>query len=121
MAIKRNFILLFCLAVLPGLSGCMTTGYSTAKDPNLVKKWNVTIIEIEPQNIYNSLGVSLLGPFAAVEHVGEKITFLDPTGAQVTIVQPKSNHYQLHPGDEAVYIMDRGQVWVQPTNYPLPP
>lgn len=103
------------------LSGCMTVGYSTAKDSNMVKKWDVTIVEIQTQNIYNALGVSLVGPLASVEHVGEKVTFMDSTGAKVTIVQPKSNRYELHPAEQAVYIADRGQVWIQPKNYPLPP
>lgn len=118
---KRNFAFLFCLAVMAGLSGCMTIGYSTAKDPNLVKKWDVTIIEIEPQNIYNATGVFWVGPFASVEHKGQKITFMDSTGVKVTIVQPTSNRYELHPTEKAVYIVDRGQVWVQPSDYPLPP
>lgn len=121
MVSKRNFAFLFFLVALAGLSGCMTTGYSTAKDPNMVRKFDVTIIEIEPQNIYNSLGVSLVGPLASVEHVGEKVTFIDSTGAKVTIVQPKSNLYELHPAQKAVFIVARGQTWVQPTDYPLPP
>lgn len=121
MILKRNLAYLFCLVVLAGLSGCMTTGYSTARDSNMVRKWDVTIIEIQPQNIYNSLGVSLVGPFASVEHKGQKITFLDSTGAKITIVQPISNRYELHPGEKAVYIVDRGQVWIQPADYPLPP
>ena len=121
MVIKRNFAYVLYLAVLVGISGCMTTGYSTARNPNLVKKFDVTIIEIEKQNIYNALGVSLVGPLASVEHVGEKVTFLDATGAKVSIVQPKSNLYELHPAQKAVYIVDRGQVWVQPADYPLPP
>ena len=121
MKVKRISALLFGLVALAGLSGCMTVGYSTAKDPNMVHKWPITIVGIEQQNIYNAMGVSLVGPFASVEHVGQKITFIDPTGKQVTIVQPLSNRYELKPGQRAVYIVDRGQVWVQPTDYPLPP
>lgn len=121
MIFKRNSIYLFCLAALVGLSGCMTVGYSTARDPNMVKTFDVTIIEIAPQNIYNALGVSLVGPFASVEHKGQKITFIDSTGAKATIVQPLSDRYELHPAEKAVYVVDRGQVWIQPTDYPLPP
>lgn len=121
MIFKRYSAYLFCLMALAGLSGCMTVGYSTAKDSNMVRKWDVTIIEIEPQNIYNAMGVALVGPFASVEHKGQKITFLDSTGAKASIVQPISNRYELHPAEKAVFIVDRGQVWVQPTDYPLPP
>ena len=121
MILKRKSAYLFCLTAIAGLSGCMTIGYSTAKDPNMVKKFDVTIVEIQPQNIYNAVGVALVGPLASVEHVGEKVTFIDSAGAKVTIVQPKSNLYELHPADKAVYIVDRGQVWIQPKDYPLPP
>jgi hypothetical protein len=112
----------FCWCpVMVLLSGCMTVGYSTAHDPNLVKKWEVTITEVAPQNIYNALGVSLVGPFASVEHRGQRVTFIDDTGAKASIVQPLSNRYELHAGQKATYIVDRGQVWVQPIDYPLPP
>ncbi|MGC2520886.1 MAG: hypothetical protein WA373_17475 [Burkholderiales bacterium] len=121
MKVQRILAFLFGIVVLAGLSGCMTVGYSTAKDPNRVSKWNVTIVEIEPQKIYNAMGVAWVGPFANVEHIGQKITFIDSTGAKVTIVQPISNRYELKAGQPAVYIVDRGQVWVQPTDYPLPP
>ena len=101
----------------------MTVGYSTARDSNMVKKFDVTITDVQPQNIYNPLAVSLVGPLAAVspDHKGQKVTFTDGTGAKVIIVQPLSNLYELHVGQKAVYIVDRGQVWVQPADYPLPP
>jgi hypothetical protein len=114
--LNRNSAYLFCLAALVGLCGCMTIGYSTARDPNTVKKFDVTIIEIEPQNIYNATGVFWVGPFASVEHKGQKITFLDSTGVKVSIVQPISNLYELHAAEKAVYIVDRGQVWIQPAD-----
>jgi hypothetical protein len=102
-------------------SGCMTTGYSYARDPKIVGKWDVTITKIEPQNIYNSMGVALVGPFAKVESRGQRIAFIDAKGKTQNIVQPLSDRYVLHEGQHAVYIADRGQVWVQPTDYPLPP
>jgi len=102
------------------LSGCMTVGYHYAKDPNMAKKWDVTVVSVEPQSIYNSAGVFWVGPFASVEAKGWKVTFLDETGQKITIVQPSSNRYQLKPGQKAVYIAFRGQVWVQPTDFPLP-
>jgi hypothetical protein len=123
MVFKGKISSVMWLGFLVGLSGCMTVGYSTAKDPNMVKKWDVTITDVQPENIYNALAVSLVGPLAAVspEHKGQKVTFTDSSGATASIVQPLSNLYELHPGQKAVYIVDRGQVWVQPTDYPLPP
>jgi hypothetical protein len=112
------------LALLAGLGGCMTVGYSTARDPNMVHKWDVTIIEVEPQNIYNALAVSLVGPLAAIspQNKGQRVKFLDiETGKQAEIVQPLSNRYELKAGQRAIYIADRGQVWIQPVDYPLPP
>ena len=68
------------IALISVLSAaCMTTGYSYAKDPKVVGKWDVTITKIEPQNIYNSLGVVLVGPFASVESHGQRITFITQT------------------------------------------
>jgi hypothetical protein len=100
----------------------MTVGYSSAKDPAMVRKWTVTITAIEPVNVYNALGASLVGPLARVEHKGERVTFIDDeTGSIYTIVEPPSSHYALKAGDRAVYIVDRGQVWLQPVGYPLPP
>lgn len=110
------------IALISVLSAaCMTTGYSYAKDPKVVGKWDVTITKIEPQNIYNSLGVVLVGPFASVESHGQRITFITTDGKSQTIVQPLTDRYELHEGQHARYIADRGQVWVQPTEYPLPP
>jgi hypothetical protein len=102
-------------------SGCMTVGYSYAKDPKLVAKWEVTITKIEPQNIYNAAGVFWVGPFAKVESRGQRISLLDQHGKSVEIVQPLSDRYELHIGQKALYVADRGQVWVQPVDYPLPP
>jgi hypothetical protein len=112
------------LCFLSALAGCMTVGYSTARDPNMVHKWDVTIVEVEPQNIYNALAVSIVGPLAAIspQNKGQRVKFLDTeTGKQAEIVQPLSNRYELKAGQRAVYIADRGQVWIQPVDYPLPP
>ncbi len=49
------------------------------------------------------------------------MTFLDETGTKVSIVQPSTDRYELHPGQKAVYVVDRGHVWVQPQDFPLPP
>lgn len=66
--------------------------------------------------------VSLVGPFASVEHKGQKISFIaSGSDKEIVIVQPISDRYVLQPGQKAVYIAARGQVWVQPTDYPLPP
>ena len=104
-----------------GLVACMTVGYSTATDSTMVRKWDVTVIELAPEQIYNALGASLIGPFAPVEHEGLRVTFIDASGAKASIVQPATKLYELHAGQKAVYIVDRGQVWVQPADYPLPP
>jgi hypothetical protein len=119
MKVQRISALLLGM-VLASLAGCMTTGYSTAKDPDMVRRFDVTIVEIEPQNIYNATAVFWLGPFASVEHKGQKITFIDAIGEKQTIVQPMSSLYELKAGQPAVYVVDRGEVWVQPTDYPLP-
>lgn len=104
------------------LAACMTTGYHYAKDPHMVKKWDVTVISVKPQNIYNSVGVALVGPLASVEAKGWQVTFrADGEQRNVTIVQPSSDQYTLQAGQRAVYIIAGGRVWVQPTNYPLPP
>jgi hypothetical protein len=123
MAFMRKAVQALSLGILIGLGGCMTVGYSTARDPNMVKKWDVTITDVQPQNIYNALAVSLVGPLAAVspEHKGQKVSFIDADGNKASIVQPLSNLYTLQAGQKAVYVVDRGQVWVQPTDYPLPP
>ena len=102
-------------------AGCMTVGYSYAKDPKVIGNWEVTITKLEPQNIYNAAGVFWVGPFAKVESRGQRIGILDATGKSAEIVQPLSDRYELHVGEKARYIANRGQVWVQPLDYPLPP
>ena len=111
------------------LSGCTTTGYHHAKNANQVSKWNVTVNSVSAQNIYNHLGASLVGPLASVDAVGLRVNFTDATGHEIEIVQPADNSFlhfsevkafSLKPGQAAVYIVDRGQVWVQPLDYPLP-
>lgn len=111
-------------------SGCTTTGYHSATDKTLVQKWEVTVNAVSAQNIYNTLGASLVGPLASVESVGLRVKFTDATGKSAEIVQPANNSFlhfpevksfDLQPGQKAYYIADRGQVWVQPMDYPLPP
>lgn len=118
---KTSILAITCVALICALSGCVTVGYSYAKDPNLVKKWNATIVSIEDQNIYNSTGAAWVGPLATVESVGQKVEFVTEAGEKVSIVQPKVKEYTLTAGEHIVYIVDRGHVWVQPVDYPLPP
>jgi len=124
--------LVSCLVIFSTLlfAGCTTTGYHTARDKNLVQKWEVTVIAVSAQNIYNSLGASLVGPLASVESVGLRVKFTDAAGNTAEIVQPANNaflhfpevkSFDLQPNQKAYYIADRGQVWVQPLNFPLPP
>ncbi|HVA55822.1 MAG TPA: hypothetical protein VNI53_08545 [Gammaproteobacteria bacterium] len=109
-----------CLCLSLILCGCITVGYSYAKNPNMVKKWNATIISIEDQNIYNSAGAFWVGPLATVESVGQKVAIVAEDGSKITIVQPKNAHYTLTAGEHVLYVVDQGHVWVQPVDYPLP-
>lgn len=128
MIFQRIFSALTMLTLLT-LSGCTTTGYHHAKDPNLVKKWDVTVTQVSPQNIYNAMGASLVGGLASVDAVGLRVAFITSAGEKVEIVQPADNsflhfpevkRFELKAGQKAVYLVDRGQVWVQPTDFPLP-
>jgi hypothetical protein len=130
MALQRIFSAVAGIALLISLNGCTTTGYHHAKNPNLVHKWDVTVTAVSPQNIYNTLGASLVGPLASVESVGVRVSFITAEkGEKVEIVQPADNgflhlsqvrRFDLKSGQSAIYIIDRGQVWVQPTDFPLP-
>ena len=108
------------LSLILTLSGCITVGYSYAKDPNATKTWKATIVSIEDQNIYNAAGAFWVGPLATVESVGQKVTFIAEDGSKATIVQPKNAHYTLTAGEQVIYVVDQGHVWVQPVDYPLP-
>lgn len=130
MAFQRVLSAVVGLALLISLGGCTTVGYHHAKDPNKVQKWNVTVTDVSPQNIYNALGASWVGSLAKVESVGLRVSFITDRGEKVEIVQPADNgflhlsqvrRFELRAGQSAIYIVDRGQVWVQPTDYPLPP
>ena len=103
------------------LSGCITTGYSYAKNPNIVHKWDATITSVEKQNIYNSTGAAWVGPLAKVEAVGLKVSLVTDDGQHVTEVQPQNSNYTLTAGEHVIYIVDYGRIWAQPINYPLPP
>ncbi len=121
MRIQRIFTYLFGMVVLASFSGCVAVGYSYAKDSDIVGKWDVIITEIEPQDILNVRAVFWIGPFESDEKKGLKISFKESdNGKKITIVQPSSRRYKLQVGQHAVYIADRGQVWIQPTDYPLP-
>ena len=113
--------LIFAVASVTSLNGCATTGYSYVKDRSLVKKWDGTVIAVEPQNIYNRAEAMWVGPLASVEAKGWKVTFVFDNGQKVTIVQPSSTEYELRSGQRAVYIADKGKLWVQPADFPLPP
>lgn len=129
MGFQRVLSAVVGLVLLISLDGCTTTGYHHANNPNLVKKWNVTVTEVSPQNIYNSMGASLVGALAKVEAVGHRVSFITDKGEKVEIVQPADNgflhlsevkRFELKAGQSGIYIVDRGQVWVQPTDFPLP-
>ena len=113
------------LAVLLSLSiasGCATTSFSYAKDGSVVKKFAGTVISVNDRNIYGSLCWSLNPlPFTCpVESVGLAVKLVLSTGETFEIVQPKSTRYTLKANDRVYYIVDRGRVWAQPIDYPLP-
>ncbi len=109
------------MVIMASFGGCVSEGYSYAKDPNIVRKWDVIITDIEPREILNTTAVFWVGPFENDEKRGLKISFKEAgDGIKMTIVQPSSRHYKLQVGQRAVYIADKGQVWIQPTDYPLP-
>ncbi|NNM70547.1 MAG: hypothetical protein HKM00_11415 [Gallionella sp.] len=99
MVFQRVLSAVAGFALLISLDGCTTTGYHHAKDPNLVQKWNVTITEVSSQNIYNTLGASLVGPLASVEAVGLRVSFITEKGGKAEIVQPADNGF-LHLSQE---------------------
>lgn len=118
---RRLFSVLCCSFAL---SACMTVAYSSARDPAMVKAWPVTITEISEAGVYSPMAVSLVGPFAALmdHRKGDRLQLMDDTtGDKFEIVQPQTTLYQLRAGQHARYVVDRGQVWVQPLDYPLPP
>ena len=119
MLIRRALVVAAILAV----AGCATVGYSYAKNPNMVKKWNGTVISAKKRNIYDGRCWSLNPlPFTCpVESVGVAVKVVLSDGQKVQIVQPKSTHYAVKPNERVYYIVDQGRVWVQPMNYPLPP
>jgi len=117
---KLLFIMVTGLLIIM-LSGCITTGYSYAKNPNIVHKWDATIVSVEKQNIYNSTGAAWVGPLAKVEAVGLKVTLITDDGQHITEVQPQNQNYTFNAGQHVIYIVDYGRVWAQPVDYPLPP
>ena len=117
MKITTIGILITTLALL---GGCMTTGYSYAKDSSYHYAWPGTVTSIESQNIYNSTGVAWVGPLAKVEAKGLKVSVVLKNGGHQTIVQPTDPSYTLHAGEQIMFIEDVGRVWVQPATLPLP-
>ena len=121
MRIQGIFSYLTMTVALAIFGGCVSEGYSFARDSKLVGKWDVIITEIEFREIINTTDVFWVGPFESDERRGLKITFREiDDGKKTTIIQPSSRHYHLQVGQRAVYIADQGQVWIQPTDYPLP-
>ncbi len=102
------------------LAGCLTVGYHYAKDPLMVATFDVTVLAVRPQKIRDGIAVAWIGPLAPAQTVGWRVQFVDATGKTSSIVQPMSDKYELTPGQRAVYVVYRGQVWVQPTDFPLP-
>lgn len=106
------------LAVL--LSACVTVGYSYARDPSAHEAFHGTVTAVDNQNIYSAAGAAWVGALAKVEAVGLKVSMVMDDGEKVTVVQPKDPSYALHVGDHIYYIADKGRVWAQPDNLPLP-
>lgn len=121
MTMKKYLSIMALGTLVAMFSGCTTVGYSYAKDPNIVRKWDATIITVEKQNIHNSNGAFWVGALAKVEAVGLKVTLVTDDGQRVTEVQPQNKNYTLTAGEHVIYIVDYGRVWAQPVNYPLPP
>jgi hypothetical protein len=115
MALQRVLSAVAGFALLISLTGCMTVGNTMPANINQIQKWDVTIIKIQPVTVYNT-PIWIFG-----HHIGQKITYIFSTGEQQTIVQPKSNSFELKAAQKAVLIVNQGQMWVQPTDYPLPP
>jgi hypothetical protein len=116
--------LLACSAILmvASTSGCMMpVGYTYVKDANAMANNLVTVIKVEPTKIYDATAVSLVGPLAGANATGVKYTIADSSGKTHQVLQPATDKYQLRVGDKASYIVVRGQVWIQPVDYPLPP
>ena len=121
MRIQGIFSYLTMTVALAIFGGCVSEGYSFAIDSNIVRKWDVIITDIEFREIINTPEVFWVGPFESGERRGLKITFREiDDGKTTSIIQPLSWDYHLQVGQRAAYIADRGQVWIQPTDYPLP-
>jgi len=88
---------------------------TSARDPQAVAKWEVTIEKIEPQDLCNPNGITL------VPTRGERVTVISPTGSRREIAQAVPDQYHLHVGQQVFLVADRGRLWVQPLDYPLPP
>ena len=103
-------------------SGCMAhIGYSYEDDANVLYSGLVTVIKVERVKIYDATALTLVGPLAGAKATGIKYTFIDVLGETHAVLQPSNEKYLLRVLDKARFIVVRGQVWVQPIEYPLPP
>jgi hypothetical protein len=97
------------------LSSCTTVCIETsARDPQAVAKWEMTIEKIEPQDVCNPKGITL------TPSRGQRVSVINATG-RLEIVQPVPEQYHLHVGQQVLLVADHGRLWVQPIDYPLPP
>lgn len=83
---KRYLTLVPAVIQMLALAGCVTTGYSYARNPSIVHKWNATVTSVSKVNIYNSMGAEWVGPLAKVEAVGLKVSLITDDGQHVTEV-----------------------------------
>ena len=112
----------FACALLASLAGCsVPVGYSFVKNANQVANSEVTIIEVNQKKIYDATAAALVGTLAGAQASGTKIKFVDGSGKIQEVLQPATDRYELRAGQKANLVAVRGQVWVQPLDYPLPP
>jgi hypothetical protein len=107
------------LSLIALLAGCVTTGYSYVKDPNTNARENATITDIEAQNIYNSVGASLVGGLAPVEAVGWSVDVITDSGKKMHFVIPQDKRYTFKAGDHVTVFEKDSRVWIEPQAGPL--
>lgn len=120
--IRQKIVSVFSILMLVTASGCMMpVGYSYVKDTNTLANVIVDVVKVEQKKIYDTTEVFLVGPLAGSKATGVKYSVTDMTGKVTQVLQPKTDKYTLKVGEKARLIAVRGQVWVQPLDYPLPP
>lgn len=87
---------------------------TSARETEVVAKWEFTIWKIEPEEVCNPAGITL-SPSR-----GERVKLINSTGAVREIVQPVPDRYELRRGQHVFLVADHGRLWVQPVDYPLP-